>query len=100
MTPSVAPRLACRAVGVSVLDRCLVRALDFEADAGEFIAVLGRNGVGKTLTLHTLAGLRAPAAGVVQLDGRDIGDWSGRERARRLALLPQLTEEPFPSTVT
>jgi iron complex transport system ATP-binding protein len=94
-----APRLACRAVGVSVLDRCLVRALDLEAQGGEFIAVLGRNGVGKTLTLHTLAGLRPPASGVVQLEGRDIGGWSGRERARRLALLPQVTEEPFPSTV-
>jgi iron complex transport system ATP-binding protein len=99
LSPRGAPRLACRALGVSVLDRCLVRALDLEAQGGEFIAVLGRNGVGKTLTLHTLAGLRSPATGVVQLEGRDIGGWSGRERARRLALLPQVTEEPFPSTV-
>lgn len=99
MSSSAAPRLACRAVGVSVLDRCLVRALDFEARGGEFIAVLGRNGVGKTLTLHTLAGLRAPAAGVVELAGRDIAGWSGRERAQRLALLPQISEDPFPSTV-
>jgi len=93
------PRLACRAVGVSVPNRPLVHALDFEARGGEFIAVLGRNGVGKTLTLHTLAGLRAPAGGVVELEGRAIAAWSGRERARRLALLPQVTEDPFPSTV-
>jgi iron complex transport system ATP-binding protein len=93
------PRLACRAVGVVVLNRPLVHALDFEARSGEFIAVLGRNGVGKTLTLHTLAGLRAPAGGVVELEGRAIAEWSGRERARRLALLPQVTEDPFPSTV-
>jgi len=77
----------------------LVRALAIEARGGEFIAVLGRNGVGKTLTLHTLAGLRPPAAGIVLLEGRDLAGWNGRERARRLALLPQLTEEPFPSTV-
>ena len=77
----------------------LVRALEFEARGGEFIAVLGRNGVGKTLTLHTLAGLRPPSAGRVELDGREIGSWGGRERAQRLALLPQLTEDPFPSTV-
>lgn len=99
MSSRVGPRFACRAVGVSVLGRCLVRALDLEARAGEFVAVLGRNGVGKTLTLHTLAGLRAPSTGVVQLEGRDIADWTARERARRLALLPQITEEPFPSTV-
>jgi len=94
-----APRLACHAVGISVLDRCLVRALELEARGGEFVAVLGRNGVGKTLTLHTLAGLRAASAGVVELEGRHIAGWSGRERARRIALLPQVTEDPFPSTV-
>ena len=94
-----APGLACRGVDVDVAGRALVRALEFEARGGEFIAVLGRNGVGKTLTLHTLAGIREPAAGRVELDGRDLAGWGGRERAQRLALLPQLTEEPFPSTV-
>ena len=94
-----AARLECNAVDVAVAGRALVRALEFEARGGEFIAVLGRNGVGKTLTLHTLAGLRPPASGTVRLDGRDIAAWPGRERAQRLALLPQLTEDPFPSTV-
>jgi len=77
----------------------LVRALHIEAQGGEFIAVLGRNGVGKTLTLHTFAGVRPPAAGTVRLDARDLVSWPGRERARRLALLPQSVEDPFPSTV-
>ncbi len=99
LSDAAGPRLAGRALEVAVNGRTLVRALDFEARGGEFIAVLGRNGVGKTLTLHTLAGLRAPAAGSVWLDGRDLAAWSGRERAQRLALLPQSTEDPFPSTV-
>ncbi len=93
------PGLACRGLDVAVEGRILVRALEFEAFGREFIAVLGRNGVGKTLTLATLAGLRAPARGSVLLDGQDLGVWSGRERARRLSLLPQTTEDPFPSTV-
>jgi iron complex transport system ATP-binding protein len=93
------PRLSCEALEVAIDGRCLVQALGFEATGGEFIAVLGRNGVGKTMTLHTLAGLRAPTAGRVKLDGRDLAGWSGRERAQRLALLPQTTEDPFPSTV-
>jgi iron complex transport system ATP-binding protein len=96
---AAAPGLAAHALHVAVAGRGLVRALEFEARAGDFIAVLGRNGVGKTLTLLTLAGLRAPAAGRVRLDGRDLADWSGRERARRLALLPQVADDPFPSTV-
>jgi iron complex transport system ATP-binding protein len=86
-------------VDVAVAGRTLVRGLELAAKGGEFIAVLGRNGVGKTLTLHTLAGLRAPAAGAVALDGRDLAAWPGRERAQRLGLLLQLTEDPFPSSV-
>jgi iron complex transport system ATP-binding protein len=86
-------------VDVAVAGRTLVRGLELAAQGGEFIAVLGRNGVGKTLTLHTLAGLRAPAAGAVALDGRDLAAWPGRERAQRLGLLLQLTEDPFPSSV-
>ena len=92
-------RLSSAGLDVEVSGHTLVRALAFEARQGEFIAVLGRNGVGKTLTLHTLAGLRAPAAGSVLLDGRGLAAWTGRERARRIALLPQTTEDPFPSTV-
>ncbi len=91
--------LACRGVDVTVAGRTLVRTLEIDARGGEFIAVLGRNGVGKTLSLHTLAGIRPPSAGTVTLDGRELDAWPGRERARRLGLLPQLTEDPFPSTV-
>jgi iron complex transport system ATP-binding protein len=93
------PRLACDALDVAAGGRLLVGGLAFEAAGGEFVAVLGRNGVGKTLTLHTLAGLRAPSAGCIRLDGREHSAWSGRQRARRIALLPQSTEDPFPVTV-
>jgi iron complex transport system ATP-binding protein len=93
------PSLAADALDVAAGTRTLVRALEFEAWGGEFVAVLGRNGVGKTLTLHTLAGLRTPSAGSVRLDGRNLDAWTGRDRARRLALLPQTVEDPFPSTV-
>ena len=99
LTGDAGPRLAGRSLDVAVNGHCLVRALEFELRGGEFIAVLGRNGVGKTLTMHTLAGLRAPSAGTVELDGQGLSAWAGRERARRLALLPQTTEDPFPSTV-
>ena len=33
------------------------------------------------------------------LEGRELAAWGGRERAQRLALLPQLIEDPFPATV-
>jgi iron complex transport system ATP-binding protein len=91
--------LACRGLSVAVAGRMLVESLDFEARPGRFVALLGRNGAGKTLTLHTLAGLRPAAAGEVLLDGRAVAAWPPAERARRLALLPQSFEDPFPVTV-
>ena len=91
--------LACEGLDVRVAGRCLVRSLSAGFEPGTLVAVLGRNGVGKTLTLHTLAGLRPPSAGTVTLDGRALAEWPRGALARRLSLLPQSVEDPFPTTV-
>jgi iron complex transport system ATP-binding protein len=94
-----AARLTSSALSVAIADRTLVRQLDFEARGGFVTCVLGRNGAGKTLTMHTLAGLRVPSAGSVMLDERVLAEWPGRALARSVGLLTQTTEDPFPSTV-
>jgi iron complex transport system ATP-binding protein len=90
--------LAAAAVTVRAGTRELVRELSLHFAAGEMVAVLGRNGSGKTLTLHTLAGLRNPAAGEVCLDGTPIAELSRRAVALRLGLLPQDLEDAFVTT--
>ncbi|WP_091964964.1 heme ABC exporter ATP-binding protein CcmA [Bradyrhizobium shewense] len=45
--------------------------LDFEAVAGEAVAVVGRNGSGKTSLLRLIAGLLVPAGGTIALEGGD-----------------------------
>jgi iron complex transport system ATP-binding protein len=87
--------LAARAVEVAVGTRQLVAGLSLEFHPGEFVAILGRNGTGKTLTLHTLAGLRRPQAGEVYLDGVAMESMSRRAVALRLGLLAQDVEESF-----
>jgi iron complex transport system ATP-binding protein len=87
----------CR-LTVAVPGRTLVRDLDFELPAGRMLAVLGRNGAGKSSTLHALAGLHVPAAGHVVVQGRALPGWDRRELARSLGLLPQLVDDPFPAT--
>jgi iron complex transport system ATP-binding protein len=91
--------LACQQLTVEVAGRSLVRDLDLAVAGGTVTAILGCNGAGKTLTMHTLAGLRAPARGGVTLDGEPLSTWPRRALARRLGLLTQTTEDPFPSTV-
>ena len=91
--------LGCEHLTVAVGERTLVDGLDLDVGAGEFVCVLGRNGVGKTLTLHTLAGLRAPAGGIVRLHGDDLHALERPAIARRLGLLLQTHEDAFPITV-
>ncbi|HKS56770.1 MAG TPA: ABC transporter ATP-binding protein [Steroidobacteraceae bacterium] len=91
--------LACTGLSVAVAGRVLVRELELSIAGGSVTAILGCNGAGKTMTLHTLAGLRDPAHGSVTLDGELLASWPRRALARRLGLLTQTTEDPFPSTV-
>jgi iron complex transport system ATP-binding protein len=95
---AAAAPLAARAVSVRAGMRELVRRLDVEFSPGEVVAILGRNGSGKTLTLHTLAGLRAPAGGEVLLDGVALTELKRRAVALRLGLLPQDLEDAFVTT--
>jgi len=90
--------LACTGVTVEVPGRTLVRDLTLELPAGKLLVVLGRNGSGKSSTLHTLAGLRPPARGEVFVAGRVLDAWPRRELARPLGFLPQLVAHPFPAT--
>lgn len=91
--------LAVRNLDVNVPGRELVSQLDVDCRDGEFLAVLGQNGAGKTLTLHTLAGLRDIASGDISLNGSDIRSLSRRSIAQLLALLPQDADDLFPATV-
>ncbi|HEY6642326.1 ABC transporter ATP-binding protein [Povalibacter sp.] len=93
------PLLSCRDLDVTVADRILVQRLNLSIRRGSMTCLLGRNGAGKTLTLHTLSGLRPPAAGVIAFDDRPLDRWSRRPLAQRLGLLSQSTEDPFPSSV-
>ncbi len=89
----------CCGVDIGVGSRTLVSGLNLRVLSGSMLAVLGPNGCGKSLSLHTLAGLRAAAAGKVLIAERPVGEWPRRELARELALLPQNVEDPFPAKV-
>ncbi|MGH8138240.1 MAG: ABC transporter ATP-binding protein [Steroidobacteraceae bacterium] len=90
--------LAAKNVAVHVGTRELVSDLCLDFSPGEFVAVLGRNGSGKTLTVHTLAGLRQPERGTVFIDGLPFARQDRRAAARRLGLLAQDLEDGFVAT--
>ena len=91
--------LECRGVTVHVPGRALVRELHAAIRPGRVLALLGRNGAGKSSLLHVLAGIAAPAEGEVLFAGRPVAEWPRRDLASQLGLLAQASEDPFPGTV-
>ncbi|MGH6905422.1 MAG: ABC transporter ATP-binding protein [Geminicoccaceae bacterium] len=75
----------------------VLEALDLRLAAGECLAVLGRNGVGKSTLLATIMGHATLQGGTIALAGQDIGAWRPHRRARAgLGWVPQ-EREIFPS---
>lgn len=71
--------------------------VSLDVDRGGRIAVIGRNGVGKTTLLRCLIGHVLPSRGRVFLDAKDITDMPTHQRARRgIAYVPQ-GRDIFPS---
>lgn len=69
----------------------LFDALCAQIHAGEFVGLIGRNGVGKTSLLHLALGLQRPRSGTLRIFGSLIHELSRRDIARRVAFVPQET---------
>ena len=67
-----------------------LRGVSLELERGKCMALLGRNGVGKTTLLKCLMGVLPVSAGSVKLEGRDITRMASHQRARAgIAYVPQ-----------
>ncbi|WP_035625792.1 ABC transporter ATP-binding protein [Herminiimonas sp. CN] len=80
---------------LSIGPRLLLADLDWQIQPGECWCVIGRNGVGKSTLLRTLAGLRQPDGGRVELGGKPLSDWPLAALARERAFLPQSRSDAF-----
>ena len=60
----------------------IVREVSLEVGTGEIVAIVGRNGVGKTTLIETIAGLLPVMEGGIAFRGRDVTRADARDRAR------------------
>ncbi|MCX6503160.1 MAG: ABC transporter ATP-binding protein [Microbacterium sp.] len=70
------PRLRIRGVGRDFQTKAgvtrAVSNVDLDIERGEFVALIGRSGCGKTTLLRMIGGLLAPSAGTIEVDGRHL----------------------------
>jgi branched-chain amino acid transport system ATP-binding protein len=68
----------------------VLHGVDLDVARGQVVALLGRNGVGKTTLIHSVMGMVRPSAGSVRFDGEELAGRATHTIARRgIALVPQ-----------
>jgi iron complex transport system ATP-binding protein len=92
------PALRLEALEIGFAGRPVLADVSVSVRPGEVVGVLGRNGAGKTTLLRVAGGTQAPDAGRVFVGGDDVALLSRRERARRVATVPQDVDVSFPFT--
>lgn len=67
----------------------VLRGASLELKQGEIGILLGKNGSGKTTLFKNILGINTPAGGAIRFEGEDLLKMPRRERARRIAYVPQ-----------
>jgi iron complex transport system ATP-binding protein len=91
--------LAIEGLTLRYASHTVVEDVRFHVAPGEIVALLGPNGAGKTTLFRALLGAHPIASGRILLDDRHLDDMTLRERARRMAYVPQIHHPPFPFPV-
>ena len=67
----------------------VLKDISFQAEPGQFLAILGNNGAGKSTLLKCINHILQPDSGAVFLDGKDLLSMSPREVAKKVAFVSQ-----------
>lgn len=102
LDPNSAPTTEASAPLITVRDLTLRRGrtevlhgIDLDIAAGEFVAVVGANGAGKTSLIQALAGVVPPPRGSVHVGGIDVGRSDARTLSTRIGFVFQNPEHQF-----
>ena len=76
-------------------DRPVLYDISFKVEKGEFLSILGPNGVGKSTLFRCVLGLLSGYTGQVLVDGIDSRSFSVREAAKHIAYIPQSSHPIF-----
>jgi iron complex transport system ATP-binding protein len=97
--PAVPAAIRLAGVSARYRGREVLRGVDLSIARGERIAIVGPNGAGKSTLLRLVAGILAPSAGSVEVDGDPLARLDRVAIARRVAAVPQQSALPFAMSV-
>lgn len=96
MKPSL---LVTRQLSFLASGREIFKNFSLSVHAGEFVAVLGRNGAGKSTFLNLVTGELEPSSGSIEIFGKPLRGWGLKDLAQRRAVMPQATALNFDYSV-
>lgn len=77
----------------------VLKDISFDVNKGEFFIITGPNGSGKTTLMKLIAAVMKKKSGTIEISGKAIESYSGKELAVKTAFVPQLVSADFPFTV-
>lgn len=80
-------------------EKKIVKEATFTVNEGKMLGILGPNGSGKSTLMKLMSGILVPASGSVEIDGKELNEYSTKELAKKMAVLPQLHAHAFSHTV-
>jgi iron complex transport system ATP-binding protein len=95
MTSAISLKNLCVAVG----HKTLIEQMNLEIPAGKITTIIGPNGCGKSTTLKAICRMMPCAGGTITVLGQDVGAYTFKEFARKVAILTQAPLSPADLTV-
>ncbi|MDD3840665.1 MAG: ABC transporter ATP-binding protein [Clostridia bacterium] len=77
----------------------VLKEVNIDFPKGKFISILGPNGSGKTTLLKNISGALRPDYGTINIDKRNLNEYSKKELAKKVAFVPQNTSINFDFSV-
>ncbi|MGG0656577.1 adenosylcobinamide amidohydrolase [Rummeliibacillus pycnus] len=77
----------------------IIKNISFTVDRGQFVGILGPNGSGKSTLIKVISGILTATSGTVLIDGKNREDYTTKELAQKMAILPQLHAHAFSHSV-
>ena len=91
--------LKVKNLNFSYSEKKVLKNINFQAEKGEFISILGANGSGKTTLFQCMQGLLSTDAGKILVDEENIKKMTKKEIAQKIAVVPQESKNVFDYSV-